>query len=322
MFKRVLVAALFAVAALTAPSQAYAQPVAEASSEDAERAFLVWMQPVLSVLERASVVNEAFQGDLDPYVRNERMMQLAFTTRDRARGYRQLMSQLQGELRAAPRFEHPGAPETYILMAETISRDTGTYLQNMDSMLGHIISLVDAMEADDDDAVARVGPRLMQSAVLLLDGQIVTLRARQQLLRVDDTAYHALGAMMSLYDGMRVAIVLTMPDRAGAMIDTSHAAARWSTSGREAVVAARSDLPTVAGRERALLEEMLELEERFFAVNDRVVAALEVAARDAENRGVQQRLMNALVQAEADYMRINQRIIELTSDLAGAGVEL
>lgn len=322
MFKNVLVAALFAVVALTASPQAYAQPVAEASSEDADRAFLVWMQPIFSVLERSSAVNEAFQGGFDPSVRDDQMMQRAITTRDRARAYRQLLSQLQSELRATPRFEHLGAPETYLLMSETIARDTGAYLQNMDAMLVNIISLVDAMEANDEDAIARLRPRLMQSAVLLLDGQLVTLRARQQLLHVDDSAYHALGAMMSLYDGMRLAIVLTMPDRAGAMIDTSHAAARWSTSGREAVVAARAALPTVASRERALLEEMLELEERFFMVNDRVVAALEAASRGAEDRRVQQHLMNALIQAEVDYMRINNRIIELTTDLAGAGVEL
>jgi hypothetical protein len=322
MLKRFLAAVLFAIAALTAAPPAYAQPAAVAQSEDADRAFLVWMQPVLTVLERASVVNEAFQADLNPYARNDQMMRLAFATRDRARGFSQLLSQLQGELRAMPRFEHPGAEEAYVLMAETIVRDTGTYLQNMDAMLGHIISLVDAMEADDDGAIQRIGPRLMQSAVLLLEGQLVTLRARQQLLHTDDTAYHALGAMMSIYESMRVAIALTHPDRAGAMIDASHAAARWSVSGRAATALARADLPTVVSRERALTEQMLVLEERFFVVNDRVVAALEAAARNAENRAAQQRLMELLVQAEADFMRINYSIIELTSELAGAGVEL
>lgn len=319
MWKQALVALAVALVGVSAPSAAVAQTE---TVDTSERAFFVWMQPIMRILDRTTAVNDALVGDWGGATADAEGLRRALAARERARGYRVLLAELQAELQTISRFDHPAAPSSYSVLADTLLRDTAAYLRNMDDMLAHLISFVDAIEADDSAAIERIAPRLLQSAVLLLEGQIVTVRARQQLVSVEDTAHHALGAMLVLYEGMRAAISPNVVDRGGVFVDLSQAAARWSASGRQALAAERTRLPELATRERALLEEMLRIEERTFAVNDRVVGYFEAAARSQGNERDMEALVDRLVVAEADYLRLNQRMMQLLTELAAAGVEL
>jgi hypothetical protein len=317
---------LVALALLTcAAPHAIAQPVdQEAVEMRAHRAFALWVQRVMDLLERTSVINDVFNQFVegaDPNEDQEAFLVHARPVRDRAREARQALAQMEAELNGIGPFVAEGAPEEYSVIAETILRDSRTYVQNMDGLLAQVIALVDAMERNDRAQVEAIAPRLLQSVGYLVEGQIVMLRARQQLAAPTDSAFHGLGAMIAMYEGMRAIVMPNVRDRAAVLIEASQSAARWGASGRAALARQRADLSQTASREAAIGAQVFDLEEQFYRATDRVIELLESAAQESSRispSALNIRYMPRLSEIELRYQQINQQQIDLFAQLTEA----
>jgi len=316
MLKR-FVTALVLVLAPMSPAHADQAP-SEAAEMAAYRAFGDWVQRVTTLLEEASRAGDAFNefnASFDPNRDPRQQMAMLNAVRAHARESRALMARVESDLRAAGTFTAPGAPSELIALANALHGDSITFVRNMDGVLGLMVEAVDAIERNDQPALQRIGPQLIRSAAVLIDGQIVMLRARQQMLPPSESAYHSLGAMTALYEGMSSLLMPDVPNRAEALRTASRNAAQWGRSGRAAVTSQRAELTPLSGRERDLVSRMLDLEDQFYAENDRVVSTLENAARAVQSGtdgpALNQSFMPTLAQIEMRYQQLSQQQIAL-----------
>jgi hypothetical protein len=184
-----------------------------------------------------------------------------------------------------------------------------------------MIALIDAMASNDEAAVQRVAPRLVRSAGYLVEGQIVTLRARQQIIPTTESAYHSMGAMIAMYEGMRAIVMPNVIDRDAALIEAAQSAARWGVSGRAALAESVAQLPEVASREREISAQILTIEEQFYVANDQLIELLEAAATDAathDQRYLNLTYMPRVTAIEMRYQELNQQQMTLFAQLTEA----
>jgi len=321
MLKRWLLALVVACAPISSP--AYADPSPPAAAEmDAHRAFADWLTRLTGVLDRAGAANEAFNGffaGYDPNANREVQLQSFRRVREHANGARQLMSQLGSEVDAMAPFSYPGAPSEYDVLSRTILSDTSQYIRNMDGVLDLIVQTVDAIESEDTATLRRLAPQLVRSAGLLVQGQVVMLRARQQIVPSSESSHHSLGAMVAMYEGMYAMIMPNVGNRSEALNAAARSAEGWGRSGRARLALARAEAAAMPARQRDIWLQMCDLEETFFAENDRVVALLQNAARDAA-AGVSEGDLNIrytpqISQVETRYQEINSQQVALFSQL-------
>lgn len=313
---------LAAIALILAPmGMAVVQPAA-AQTDEGERAFAQWMLRVTNVVERASAVNNQLSSLQQSYNPNgSRDSQLASMRSVRAHAI-QSRPQLAGfgeELIAIGPFEHPGAPAELVEFSRTMISDTQTYLRNMDEILDAMIVAVNAFENNDRAAFAAVSPRLVRGAALLLEGQIVMFRGRQRTVPQNESAYHSLGAMVSLYEGMSALIMPNVDNRAARVNAAAQSAETWGVSGRAALARQRTGLVGFPPNQQGVIDEMFNLEGQFYAANDRVVALLRAAAQEAaagaSSQQLNSRYTGQIAAIEVEYQRINARQVELYSQL-------
>jgi hypothetical protein len=309
---------------MTTAAPAVAQPNAEAVEMRASRAFALWSRDLSTMLERANVVIDVFtrfmQGSA-PNESRETFLTRAAELRSGAIQGRAVLAQMQRDLDAMQPFAAEGAPESYLVLSEAMLRDTKTYLDNLDTLLGLMVESIDALQHDDQAALQRIMPRLLQGMSYLIEGQIVTVRTRQQMVEPTESAYHSLGTMIALYEGMRAIAMPNVPDRAAAIIEAAQSASRWGISGRAALAQAVAELPEIASRERHIMSQMLALEEQFYLANDRVIEVLEAAAREVAQHGEVRRgtgYIMELSEIELRYQALTQQEIELFAQLTNA----
>lgn len=321
MFKRWLVALAVAFASLSQPAYADPSP-SEAAEQDAHRAFADWLTRVTNVLERASAANETFNdffANYNPQASRAEQLAIIRRVRDHSVTARALMSQLQTEVGAMQPFSHPGGPPEYELLSRSMLSDSAQYLSNMDGVLDLIVQTVDAIERSDAPALRRLAPRLVQSAGLLVQGQVVMLRARQQIVPSSESSHHSLGSMVAMYEGMYAMIMPNIANRSEAISAAARSAEAWGRSGRVRLAESRRQAAQMPERERQILLRMCDIEDQFFAENDRVVALLMSASRDAAN-GVNENELNVrytpqISQVETRYQQLNSQQVELFSQL-------
>lgn len=305
----------------TPMGMAVLQPAA-AQTEEGERAFAQWMLRVTNVVERASAVNNELSALQQSYNANgSRDAQLAsmLVVRAHAVQSRPQLAAFGQELDAIGAFEHPNAPADLVQFSRTMIADTQTYLRNMDEVLATMIDAVNAFERNDRAAFNAVAPRLVRGAALLLEGQIVMFRGRQRTVPQGESAYHSLGAMVSLYEGMSALIMPNVENREARVTAAAQSAETWGVSGRAALAQQRAGLVGYPPNQ-AIIDEMFNLEGQFYAANDRVVALLRAAAQEAASGAtalqLNRRYTGQIAAIEVEYQRINARQVELYSQLA------
>lgn len=305
----------------TPMGMAVLQPAA-AQTVDGERAFAQWMLRVTNVVERASAVNNELSALQQSYNANgSRDAQLAsmLVVRAHAVQSRPQLAAFGQELDAIGAFEHPNAPADLVQFSRTMIADTQTYLRNMDEVLATMIDAVNAFERNDRAAFNAVAPRLVRGAALLLEGQIVMFRGRQRTVPQGESAYHSLGAMVSLYEGMSALIMPNVENREARVTAAAQSAETWGVSGRAALAQQRAGLVGYPPNQ-AIIDEMFNLEGQFYAANDRVVALLRAAAQEAASGAtalqLNRRYTGQIAAIEVEYQRINARQVELYSQLA------
>lgn len=306
----------------TPMGMAVLQPAA-AQTVDGERAFAQWMLRVTDVVERASAVNNELSALQQSYNANgSRDAQLAsmLVVRAHAMQSRPQLAAFGQELDAIGAFEHPNAPADLVQFSRTMIADTQTYLRNMDEVLATMIDAVNAFERNDRAAFNAVAPRLVRGAALLLEGQIVMFRGRQRTVPQSESAYHSLGAMVSLYEGMSALIMPNVENREARVTAAAQSAETWGVSGRAALAQQRAGLVGYPPNQQAIIDEMFNLEGQFYAANDRVVALLRAAAQEAASGAtalqLNRRYTGQIAAIEVEYQRINARQVELYSQLA------
>jgi hypothetical protein len=313
---------LAALALVLAPmGMAVLQPAA-AQTDESERAFAQWMLQVTNVVERASAVNNelsALQQSYNPNGNREAQLAAMRAVRTHAMQSRPQLVGFGEELIAIGPFEHPAAPADLIEFSRAMVTDTQTYLRNMDEILGAMIEAVNAFERNDRAAFDAVAPRLVRGAALLLEGQIVMFRARQRAVPQDESAYHSLGAMVSLYEGMSALIMPSVDNRQARVNAAAQSAETWGVSGRAALARQSAGLVGFPPNQQAIIDEMFNLEGQFYAANDRVVALLRAAAQEAaagaSSQQLNTRYTGQIAAIEVEYQRINARQVELYSQL-------
>ncbi len=172
------------------------------SSPDAD--FIAWAQHMQSLLQRVSGgmqamgrAGDAF-GDPDPNARLAALHQLSAA----AAQARLEIAAVKPELDAVQPFTEPGANPIYYPIADSLLRNTHEMFSKLDGLLADMITLVQAVDAHDVATVRRLSPQVIQGVVVLVQGQAITLRARQATIPQTNPAYFTLSAMAAMYDGM------------------------------------------------------------------------------------------------------------------------
>lgn len=327
MLKYVLAAVALFAAPIALP--AAAQTAETGAEARAQREFALWLQNISGLLERAGVANDVFlrfsQGGSVNEGR-EQLLDRLRSLRPEAQSAQIALANIQVELGTVAPFRSPDAPDELELLSETILRDTGVYLRNMDSLLALTNEVIDAFERNDQPALRRIAPRLLQSVSMLIDGQILAVRTRQQMTSADDSSYHTLGAMLAMYEGMRACALPNIANRADALSAAANAAVASGQQGRAALARKAQEFSNIASRETDLLRQMFAVEERAYNVNDRVVALLRSAAQEARAGAgpdvLNTRYVPQLSMLESEFIRLNQEQVVLLGELTEAGRDL
>lgn len=314
---------LAAIALVLAPMGVAAVQPAAAQTAESEQAFAQWMLRVTGTIERASAVNDLlaqFQQAYNPNADRNSQVAAVRRLREHATQSRPQLVALGQELEAIGPFQHAGADPELVEFSRTMIADTQTYLRNMDDVLGALIDATIAIERSDQRAFSAVAPRLVRSASLLLEGQIVMFRGRQRVVPASESTYHGLGAMIALYEGMRAIIMPNVANRAQQISAAADSATGWSASGRAALALQRAGLTGLTQEQRNVINQMFALEEEFYVANDRVATLLRAAATDAaagmDPAQLNSRYTPEMAGIEVEYQRINAAQVALYAQLA------
>jgi hypothetical protein len=144
-------------------------------------------------------------------------------------------------------------------------------------------------------------------------------RGRQRTVPQDESAYHSLGAMVALYEGMSALIMPNVENRQARVTAAAQSAETWGASGRAALARQRAGLVGFPPNQQTVIDEMFNLEGQFYAANDRVVTLLRAAAQEAaagaSSQQLNSRYTGQIAAIEVEYQRINARQVELYSQL-------
>ncbi|MBL8538309.1 MAG: hypothetical protein JNM59_12960 [Hyphomonadaceae bacterium] len=298
------------------PAERLTQP--PAAEMQVHRDFANWVQRVSSILERAGAANESFGtffNAVSPNASRREIVASIQALQVTLSGARGVLNTARQELSAIEPFYAADAPAEYNAMGATMVRDANAYVSNMLDMVALMEEATNAVLMNDGAAFNRIAPRLLASATLLIDGQILTLRSRQQLMPREESVHHSIGAMIALYQGMRALALPDSADRPAQLQAAAADAARWGESGRAALAEQRALLDQLDGRQRALLAQMFGLEEASYQINDRVVALLRQAETDSAS-GVDYSVLHGryvqnLANLESEYITIGHQQVAL-----------
>lgn len=174
---------------------------------------------------------------------------------------------------ALPPFK--GSPEEIRIIA-AFHEDGRAYAVGMEEVLGAVDELLRALIANDQSRMAAAAPKVSRVAIVLVDGQIATVRGRQGLFARDNGGYYIMGTMGALYDGMKasLSVSLRLAEPAEAAQQMRAAAKRC----REYVAAGKPivdrSLATASAGEKAYYE----LDREQLAIGAEIATALEAAA--------------------------------------------
>lgn len=243
----VLMAAAMALSALAVSAP---PALARANGEvvpvsKADKDFIDYVSYLIGLMDEAGAAYGVFNGMADG-ARDQT------TLKGRARYWdaqmpaihevRAKLKSILGRLDALPPFKSVNG--AYVDIAAMMVRDTRSYLLRIDAMLVAVEDMVDAVSHDDDRRTREALATLKGSIIVLIDGQITIVKARQALFTSQDSSWHILGIDRVLYGGMsviaRVALGEQDPDEAAADLRRLAAEARqYGRSGRPVVAAER-----------------------------------------------------------------------------------
>lgn len=319
MFKKVMTAiavglVLVSGSALAEPSPAptRVETPTPAVAQNADTAFIAWVQQVMAILERANSASAPFlQMNLDaetPETARAMLRSLA----QQAGTARAELARARAELDAMRPFSHPAASADMLSISEVLLRDSRSSVANLNQLLGHLIAFIGAIERGDRAEINRLLPELDRGSVLLMRSQATTLRARQQLVEATTSTYHAVGGMASMYDGM-AAFGGAEPDLAA--LESAIAGLRSSIIAQRAALSMERAMLADAHPNRAAIAELLQTREQFADTSDRALSALAQVAQDirsgAYNEDLALEYLRTLGLIELEYQRLARRQIEI-----------
>lgn len=317
-----LLLAVFVVCASTSLAQAPPTPQAPAahSHGNPDSDFIAWAQHIQNLLQRASGGMEALghAGDAfsntDPATRMAALHQLSAAA---AQG-RATIAAIKPELDAIQPFAEPGANPAYYPIANSLLDNTRVVFSKLDGLLADMITLVQAVDAHDVATVRRLSPRVIQGIVVLVQGQAITLRARQATIPQANPAYHTITAMAAMYDGMAAligdgqssdSIVL---DRAADTVDQAITQYRSSIA-----VQAASAHPGVSSAQWQTYFSTLN---RIIATDQGVAQVLRIAAQEVRagtsTFDIRMNHLGELSVFEDQYQQNGRDLINLASQMA------
>jgi hypothetical protein len=285
MIRSVLVALTLLLSPTTAWAQATTAPV------DASRpteAFTAWMERTMALMSEASnaltPIGES-TALLVPGRDRATIVSQARSLRNVSTKTRSALANVRTALETHGPYTGAAPSEDLRQAADAIYSDTRKYITDIDAVLAAVVDLTNAIERNDATAIRRLVPQVKDSARVLLDGQIITVRGRQRLISIEETDYHSLGALGSFYSGMRT-IALSEDGSAGESIRVAAAAtAEWVRSGRAVLAKKRAGVVEYRAADRALLLQVYDLDEKAFVVIDQMVATLNAAAEELQTAG-------------------------------------
>ncbi len=188
----------------------------------------------------------------------------------------------------------------------------------IDGLLDATIGLANAMAADDRAAATRHAKSLREGATLLIDGQLLLVRARRATLPETDSSNHALGLMDTLYNGMKLTMnQLFQPGEwpRARYLELADQAKMLSAKGRAALDAEWVEADRLPARSaddrraKALEMQVLEMERETFEIGDALAQTLVgMSAASGQNSRALIQQLNA----------IESRIAEVSQKQAAA----
>lgn len=307
-------AVLLSLVLLLAGPAAWAQPAStQTATPTATREYVTWIERISTLLNEMGTATSSLQSAMPALHSSDRATQLAGLrrSRDAAQVARTGLSRLDGQLQALGPYTGPAIDATTKPSAEALWTDTNKFSDTIDDALSKVIALVEAIERDDAAAITRLISELRQSAHLLIDGQILAVRGRQQLASVQESAYYSLGALVSFYEGMRA--LIAAPDPTG-LRTAARGAASWAANGRTILAGERAQVDQYRPSDRPAFLEMLALEEKGFVVVDQMAATMNAAADEGGTLSAQAlraKYAPRMIALEAAYQNVAQEQIDL-----------
>lgn len=264
------VAAAFALNAGVTTSVAFAAPAAA----PAPMTYNQWSAQVGALTMEASETTKGFETwlNLKSDTREELM---AFARRElpNLRQARAALRQVQAKFSAFPAYN--GDPEE-TRIAASLLKDGRDYTRRMDAAFGAVEDLLVAVVAGDDAAASAALPKLVQVGDVLIEGQIAAARSRQALFARTDGGYFIMGAMVSLYEGMKAAFNVSLrtltPAEAAVQMRASAKRCRALVAAGQPVV--DRSLAAAAPRDKAYFQ----FDREQLAIGADIAAALEASA--------------------------------------------
>lgn len=318
----VVVGGAWAEPSPVAPTPAVAPTAGpSAQAQNADAAFIAWAHRVMRALERANVASLPFlqtNYNIDP---NDAEAALALLRQMSQQGVaaRRELAAVRADLESISVFSHPGATADMVRVSNIVLRDSRASVENLDQLISDIIDFVAAIERRDEAEMARLAPRIDRGAVLLIQTQATSLRARQQILPATSSSYHAVGGMAAMYDGM-AALMPVDADFDVAQIDAAASALDAALIGQRAgLFLERASVPA-SDPNHGLIMQVLDAREDFVRANERARDILRTASREA-HAGASTDItrvehIRVLGELEYEYQSISRRQIELTGRLA------
>lgn len=227
---------------------------------------------------------------------------------------RQILSDANTQLEALPPLPDRGVTSDMLRVSETMRRDTHTYINNMTGLLDAGADFLSAVGANDRPKIVAAYGRLSGAGAVLIDGQRMILRGRQQMLQPEQSDYHILGAMVAMYDGMSAILAADGASRRLQLNLAADSADRWGISGRAALALERQSWPRRYGNQPALAT-YLQLNEQAFALNDRISAFLRDCASHDVTSEERRRQMSQIAELEEDYQSLNRQQVVVLGQL-------
>jgi hypothetical protein len=280
---------LLALAILVSPAAAWAQTVQPTQNSRPSEAFVAWIERVMAIQTEANNALSAIQDSsalLAPGPDRAAALRQSQLLRAKSTEVRSALARTRSALEAHGPYTGETPSNELRQVADALYNDMKKYVTDVDALLVTVIDLTHAIERNDVSAGRRLIPKLQNSARISLDGQILAVRGRQRMFSSDEADYHSLGALAAVYTGMRaLAFNEGGPTRDGVRIAAA-SAIEWARSGRVALQKERTSVSQYRPQDRALLTQLLDLDEKGFVIVDQMAASLNAAANDSQASGL------------------------------------
>ncbi|MFM9976933.1 MAG: hypothetical protein ACKVOP_02650 [Sphingomonadaceae bacterium] len=275
------------IAAPVAAQPTASAPVAERAISDADlRAYGDWVEKALksqqAIIARYGQITprlgRAVAQMRDPKALNAAIAELRAIIAEakpvylQAKADLEALSPLPDALDAAVPFPTRKLREDFLLTNE----------RTMDT-LNAAEALAKAIAQRDSKAAALANAKMGESATLLIDGQLVIVRARRAVLKPDDSTYQALGLMEVVYQSASLLVKSAIRRARPAPESLNRLAANARTlseNGRVLMARERDELAKLKPRSDSdrkqidMASQMLALESETFQIGDELASTL------------------------------------------------